>query len=382
MAFTGTSKIEAAISQYGGGDQKYEDELRKHIREGMGYSNYVSRVNAVSGQDLDLGDIEGMTPAGIKSMVSGKADMQEQEIASLDKILGGVDTAAGEIASAQIARNKAAAAKVAALSGLDNKVAFETKDDLDVRILSYMQNPKNPDGSVKSLQQFEAETNAIYGEGMFGGQMEQGVLGRGTEPDFDLDTVKNRIAERLPSDFIGNEDKYHLMARGLSEKDAETNAGALKYDTMSVPDKVVFESEHPGMAKALEAGTMSSKAMNDIYATRGGGNKPANSFTDIVTGNKDISETELKRNAYPVYKNYAVQEVAEAMERSVDGELLKETFKEAYFKGADGVKDIQGIKDTPEFTTMLNQLKLSYSDIMNAGELETLAIRTILQSIK
>jgi len=150
------SLLEQAISKYSDGDSAYANKLKQHIRDGMGYSNYMSKLGKETAAPASIGDIKGLSPQGIRERMSSRFGMQNQNVNTLTNIAGAFDTAAGQIATDQISKARAAASARQNAMGFENGVLFQPKDQLDTDLLKTLQNPYNTDGSVKSLQQIQA----------------------------------------------------------------------------------------------------------------------------------------------------------------------------------------------------------------------------------
>jgi len=306
--------VEEAIAKYSGGDDAYALKLKEGIRNAMGYSNYQAKLKGAIEAPINSGDVSGMDPATIARNRASKAGINQDNVQQNANIVDTIDRTSGALADAQAARDRAAAKAKKDAMGIDNGVVFQPKDKLDEMILAYQQNPKNPDGSVKSLQQFESETNTFFGKDMFGPDANKGIAGGGTAPEFTLDDVKNRIAERVPKDFIGNEDKYSLMSQGYSEKQAKEFQGALRYDTMSAPEKLIYQVSNPEMAKKLESGAISKDLIQDIGTTtdpKTGQTVPKYSFEELKAKYPNVQDSDLKTMIAPVEKKAMADDISQ-----------------------------------------------------------------------
>lgn len=215
MAIQTPSVIDAAIAKYSGGDDAYANKLKTTIRDAMGYSNYISRIGKETSAPAEIGSVEGLSPAGVRNKIGSKFNQQKENVNTLSQIAGGIDTAADSIAS-----KLAAKSREADKNRFDSSFVFDPRDELDQKILDYTRNPFNDDGSVKSLQQFEAELNQEFGSNINFDE-ESGTVATGRSGGgFNSSQIKERIVERLPNDYIGKERAYTYRFQGMTEKQA------------------------------------------------------------------------------------------------------------------------------------------------------------------
>lgn len=312
-------KLEQSIAKHGGEDEAYKLKLKTGIRESLGYSNYVNQRKRAAGEPLDLSLLKGnISPSGVKQLVGGAIDTKEEKLGTLDKMIGATDTAADQLARDQISREKEAATAARNKMGIENGVAFSPQNPVESSILDFMQNPKNPDGSIKSLQQLEAELNASYG----------------IQEGYSAEDVKKMIEERIPTDYIGNEDKYFMMSKGYSEKQAIANEGALRYDKMNGAEKIIFETQSPGMAKVLaEQKNVQGlvKDATETMTTEIDGQKattPKYTLEQLKERYPDMTPADVEQFAMAPYRK-AVTEDIEAMLGEVVGEKKDRWYKKA-----------------------------------------------------
>ena len=266
------SIIQEAINKFGGADEVYKNKLKEHIKNAMGYSNYMSKMTREMGGTPDIGDLKGLSPQGVQARIGSKFGIQKQNLSNLDQITGSMDLAAGTLASEQAAREKASRAAGAQRYGINNGVMFNPESELEQKINDYMKNPYNPDGSTKSLQQFESEVNSYYNspEKM---QTSTAYLDDSGNPVpyavQNPDNVKAAIQKRIPKDFIGNEGLYSAMAQGYSKKQATdpSTAGAVRDVMQTTVDPVTgdvlpkytmqdIQNKYPDLTDAEAKGIM------------------------------------------------------------------------------------------------------------------------------
>jgi len=302
-----------------------------------------------------------ITPGGVKSIVGGAMNMRDQETDSASKLAGAIDSTAGELASAQAAREKAAATKKEEAMGLENGVAFSPSDELDRKILAYMQNPKNDDGSVKSLQQFESELNAEYGNKF-----------SGTQRLYPTDYVSSRIAEKVPKDFIGQEDKYSLMAQGYSAKQAEENAGALRYNQMTPEEQSAWQIAHPQMAQRLSAMGNDPQLIRDIgLETDSEGNViPKFSIQELQDKYPGIDPKVIAVQAKPVFAKAVSEDIYSNLPGAGD---LKAKFDDGTIQSSDYADFL----DSDEYKAFKKALIPMYGGVFTDQELDQIVFNSI-----
>ena len=411
--------LEQNIAKYGGSDEAYKLKLKTNIREALGYSNYRSQASSAMKKPLDLSLMKGnITPAGVKSLVGGAVNMQEQEAGTYQGMAGKVDTAAGQLAADQISKARAAASARQNALGYENGVLFQPKDQLDIDLLKTLQNPYNTDGSVKSLQQIQAELNDKYKPGRMDDQ------GIDAMYNYSPEEINQRIAEKLPKDFIQNQDKYTMMLRGMSQKQAETYSGFTKIPSLAADDprKLVYETLHPEMAKFIEDQTNFTGAIRDSVAVDTAKDpetgevvtKPKYTFSQLQEKYPSISKADLQGMAGSIYKNdmqNMIDEELTAAKGTKTDEILGMSWltKDSEVSMSDMLKSIynketpsttlpkeatdaqksnalrggyDAIKDTNFYTELKIKAENNYGDIFTPGEIERMIYENIMSRIR
>lgn len=415
--------LEQNIAKYGGDDQAYKLKLQTHFRDLLGYSNYKSKMTGAMDKGLDLSRMKGnITPQGVKQLVSGAVNMQQNEVEGYGKMVNTVDQASGMLAQEQIAREKEAAALAKKASedvmnrvGLENGVTFIPQTALDKKILEYMQNPTNGDGSIKSLQQFESELNKYYDENQTTSDKDPNPTRVWTEEE-----INEKIKERIPQDYIGNEGKYFLMSQGFSEKQALAHDGALRYASgqMSEPEKIIFEQVNGTLATQLKSNQGFEGAIKDISEQESHKNpdtgevttSPKYTFEQLKNKYPLIPDAELKNLASPVYKNDAMGFIEEQL-NTVTGKMtdelagMKKWYERAPHKvllGGDKYKErdmtvmdqfynvyqgqdenypeggMEAVIKTNTYKEMRNKMGGYYGDIFSGPELDRLLFESLI----
>ena len=375
--------LDDMVAKYGGEDEAYKTKLKENIRGAFGYSNYVNKANEAAGKPLSL-NLEGdITPSGVKSLVGGAMDMNKSERDAAGNLAGAIDAQAGTLASAQAAREKAAAAEAKDAQGLENGVAFEPKDELDNEILAYKQNPTNPDGSTKSLQQFEAELIQKYGEEASQGQFSadgQSLTGRNATKSTEeiRNEIKDRFNQRIESDWIGNEDKYHYMSQGYSDKQAEGLQGGLNYAQMSDERKLIYSVRNPAMSRLLDEGAINKDFIQDLGTETGPGGTtvPKKTYEELIMDYPSIPKESLKELVAPGYK------------KALEGDMstwysgdIKEAIQEMVVN-EDGSQGYLYMKGDPLYKDKLDKFMSDYQGVFNKAEIESIIRDYILSHSK
>jgi hypothetical protein len=338
------SILSEAIAKYGGEDAAYTDKLKQHFNSMLGYSNYQSKVDSAANAPLEMSS-KGMRPEDALALRKGEMNIRQGNVDSALRIERAVDATSETLASAQASREKAAASARQSAIGTENGVAFIPEDPLDDEILKYMQNPINPDGSIKSLQQFEAELG-----------QKQNLKRETQNPDGSMstvdirinpETVNKRIAQRLPKDFIGNENKYFLMSRGFSEKMASTADGAVQYATMTPERKVLFDLTNPTLARYLQE----ENTKNDVTGALSNVLKTKQVIVRDKEKNNGIGEAiEIPALSYGEYKKQYPNIPAE-----IEESMIKPFYLNEFNKSLDQM--LNDLQDPKKGTTNLQFLQ-------------------------
>lgn len=364
--------ISDLIEQFGGEDTAYKEKLKTHFKNMMGYSNYAAEVDETASRPLQF-DIKGknLSNEAIVGAYGKAADIRESAVRSAQGRVDAINSLAGNLASEQASMEKAAASARQNATGLDNGQVFIPRDPLDEALLQYKQNPVNPDGTTKSLQQFEAELNA---QGTFWDTKSNSDASMMVK--YTPEEIKQRIQERIPSDFIGNEDKYMFLSRGYSEKQAEKYAGALEYMNPygSQAMKTLYRMQNPEMAKAIDSERFSKEFMDDVGSTKDG--NPANSFSDLKQKYPNMSSEDIKSFSAPIYAKSMEGHINSLMEVKYQDKKILDSLKKA--KEENGYS---GIMDTDAFKEILTRMKVSYAGMFNDEEIKSMIFNVALQRI-
>lgn len=214
------SVIDQMVQKYGGADEAYKQKLKEHIRDAFGYSNYRDQLDRELSGPASIGSVKGLSPNGINARINTRFGMQDTRVSGLQKAAGTIDSAAATLSERLAAKNKAADKYK-----YDTSFIFEPHDALDQKILDYARNPRNEDGSVKTVDQFEKELQKEYGSSVTIDQSQPVVsdprmAGQNPDGQFSAKDIQDRVVQHLPADFSGKELNYSYRFQGMTEKQA------------------------------------------------------------------------------------------------------------------------------------------------------------------
>jgi hypothetical protein len=330
--------IEDAVNKYSGGDAAYALKLKSGIRDSMGYSNYMSKLGQATSAVAPIGDVSGLSPAGINSRISSRFGAQNANISTLSNVTSAIDSAAGSLASAQAAREKAGAAANQRY-GINNGVMYNPQGQLDTQINDYMKNPYNQDGSTKSLQQFESEMNRYYSDPANQQTSAKNVDAQGNlipTNVHDAAGIKTAIDARVPKDFIGNETLYSAMAQGYSRKQASdpSTAGAVR-DAMQTKSVTTTDPA-------------TGQSVNETL--------PKFTTTEIQNKYPDLTDVEVKGIMKPVEQKAMVDDIQKDPLHQIAQGIIQTGVK----AGTNPGQLYVDIMATPEYKALENSLTHEY----------------------
>lgn len=330
--------LEGAIAKYGGEDEAYKMKLKNSIRDSLGYSNYVSQRDKALKKPIDVSLMKGnITPAGVKQLVGGAMDTKNQEVDAYNTMAGKTDVAAGQIAADRIAKEKAAKAAAVARYGINNGVMFQPTSQLETKMADYMKNPYNPDGSVKTIDQFKQEMSDYFTPRENVDMTYQNAQGGSEVRDNPTaQNIQEVIDKRVPKDFVGNEQTYAAMAQGFSRKQATdpSTSGAVR-DAMQTEIDPATQEEVPKY-----------------------------SFSDIQNRYPDLADTEIKQIMKPVETKEVVKKLATNNFINNRDELTK-LYTDGLTNASGEVvsKGWSAVMASPDFKALDDQLTMEHPDL-------------------
>jgi len=438
------SILEDAITKFGGPDEAYKEKLKTHIAGSMGYSNYVNKANEANNKPLSLNLKGDITPQGVKSLVGGAVNMKDQERGTYGKIAGQIDSTAGQLASSQIAREKAAAAAAAAKAkavaakkanarGLANGVVFRAEDDLDVALMGAVQKAWNVDEQgnrtdIKSLQQIESELGEKF-SGNIGKEFEDRINKISEITGMSTDDVKNLAGDpEAPaklSSAIGADEINPILKsliEGVSnipvnpttkqpytkEEINERIQSKLPKDYIGNEEKYMqmmrgySEKEAEANVYAMNYYDLSgpeklisgiaNPQMTKILQDEPGFPKAMNDINEEgETGAPKYSYEEIKRRNPDVTESVLKQQAIPKYKKTLDNSIkqtLDSNGKDDYFINLyNGEVDgndktgFEAVKNDPEYKDIKQKAILSYGDILSDSEIEMMLLKNINDKI-
>lgn len=355
------SIIEDTIKKYSGGDDAYALKLKTGIRDAMGYSNYMSRLGQETAGAAPIGDIKGLSPAGVKERIGTRFGMQDENVRTLGAIAGGIDTAAGSIASDQISRARTAASA----AGM-----FEPKDWLDKQIRNFItERPTKEDGTPLSVDEFKTQ---LFGQ----------VMGEGSEsdvlfqPGLSEEVINQRITQRLPSDFEENSGMYKYKAMGYTKAQAENLVQFDRYsnDEMSPEEKEAFALTQPTLANKAEIVKQSAGITKDLGVVEDPETGEVHmklSYDELRNKYPNMPEADLKELVKPTAKVSLVDDIKKNLNVNVIPEEVIKGDVSAYvdFMDSDSYKKQEQI------------IKLQYGKMFTPQELEQIIFETVMNGL-
>lgn len=347
-----TSKVDEAIKKYGGDDENYKQSLKSGIREFLGYSNYLARMNKVGEQDVDLSTLRSnMTPQGVISAVGQSANMQENEMNHLSNLAKGVDTVGDSLATSQASREKKDKA--------DLKWITQPKDWVDSEIADWVRNFDNMKENNESMSQLEE-------------RLVQQWIGEDSELSGDLTEaqIRQRIKDRVPTDLDEMENlKY--QAHGYSDTQARRLVNYDRYagDRMGDVEKQTFEQMNPSFAEnAKYIKQFPSLLKEEIVSKDEDGNVlVSQSYADLANKYPNVPESLLKEIVNPGYHAALVDDL-ESFDQQ-NGGKFKEIAKNSSFTQllntpSDEDETVKPLRD------LMADVQIAYGDVYSASQIK------------
>ena len=366
------STIDQMIQKYGGEDEAYKLKLKTGIRDAFGYSNYVSRLKKNTSAPADIGDVSGLSPAGINARISSRFGTQSQDTQMLETAAGAIDTAAGTLAAQQVAREKAAAAKAKAESEM-KKREQAIQDMLNPpnwahQVLnSIYANPYNSDGSLKTKEQIR--TQLINENKVITGDQPAGM------EKLDENTFNDLINSKLGDDWEQAYKTKRFEKMGFTKAEAQQQALNEMYahGGMDSATESIMEKNNPNWKKEKDAIASAPDLLKAIEPMPTNDNaftvQAKQKYTDLQKNFPNVDETTLKKMATPTY------------EASLRGDIYKTFSDKAYTTDKDGnlqlapwfgrntdfhAESLDTIKESTDYKDLLINATVNYEGILSA----------------
>lgn len=289
------SVIDQAISKYGGSDEAYKQKLKEHIRGAMGYSNEMDRLNQETSAPADIGNIKGLSPAGINARISSRFGQQDQRVAGIQSNANAIDTVAGSLADAQAAREKSASSKADA-AGL----SFQPTNWVQTEAMDYIKNSMpGTDGKYESRDEMIK-------------RLQGAALGEGNIPS---EQVKAIVDNLVPKDFEDKRAYYQARYNGYSKAQAEDLQNFDRYANgqMSPAEKKIYDLTNPTWAAKADDMKASKDLIPDITATikdeKTGEEIPQFTYPQLVEKYPNLTPAQIAEYTKPVYNKYLQDDI-------------------------------------------------------------------------
>lgn len=254
------------IAKYSEGNPEYAETLKKHVANYLGYENFKSQqpsANVPQTSDPSKESLKRMgggeatnylrgniTPGGVRSLVGAGIDYR-----NLEQSLKEREAKAGGTGSADMSE------VFANLSG------FEEKDALDNEIKRYLDNPRDEDGTFKSIEELERELVGAV---------------TGGDAQWSEEEAQQRINQRIPDALREDWQENYYKSLGYTNAQAED---LVKYDRyvkgdMSESEAELYRITDPtfaAKAEALKSMPGLTKEMNKIKS----GSPESLTFTEL-----------------------------------------------------------------------------------------------------
>lgn len=374
MPYELNTKIDAAIQKYGGEDDKYKADLKKNIRDYLGYSNYVGRLNQVTGTDPAVDtkyineNLRGdLTPGAIQQAVGNTIDMRQSEISHLENLAGGVDVAGQRIAPSKAEAEKKK--KEEALAWLE-----KPKDWVDTEMGNWLKNHTGRE-DYENVDQLRA-------------RLKQQLVGEGSDITSGLTEaeIDKRIDAQIPKDVQGLQMlKYEGM--GYSEAEAKDLMNYERYGegSMGYGEQKIYEMKNPTFAANARYFQQNKELSKDIVVRKDeqtGQPVLDMTLTKLQSKYQDIPEENLRQMVEPSYRivmlddvNQFLAENEELKQAAQEGlpfpRILNASFTEEDEEGND-------IKRYP-VKEFVESLEYEYGDVYTAQEIEQIVYNYLMK---
>ena len=342
-------QINQAIAKVAGGDPAYADQLKKHVANFIGYSNMVAQMPSADSKaaipKMGGGVAEGylrekMTPSGVNSAVGSGIDLLNKETNYLQQL-----------------------AKKSKASGANGDVynrlsSFKAEDALDKRIQSYMTNPRNSDGTYKTLDQLKQE-------------LEGAPLGEGSLSQWKPEDVAGRIAQRIPEALQEDLQASYYESLGYTANEAEN---LIKYDRyakgeMSQAEEELYRVTDPGFATKADTLKQNPGLQTDLDKLQAN-SSDALTFKEL----KDKYPSIQKESVQPYYERAALDDINQlAQEKGLSAVTQDPETGETVVQPLDVFLEAEATQDIKQLMTLV------YQGVLTAAEVDYLLYQVYLQ---
>ena len=342
-----------AIAKYAGDDQQHADALKKHVSNFIGYTNQMAQmpgidepgIKKVMGGGVEQSFLHGnITPGGVRQLVGSGIGLRNQEIGYQKQLARGAKSKA----SSASARGEA----------YKQLAGFEATDPLDEAIKDYMNNPRNEDGTFKTLDQLKKELEGV-------------PIGEGDIAQWKIEDVEARLAQRVPEAMKESFQEDYYKSLGYSNVEAENLVKYDRYATgqMSESEAELYKMTDPTFAARAEA-VKEMPGLQSEFDKLQSNDAEALTYKELEQKYPNITPEIAK----PAYERAALDDISGITQEkgispvTTDEETGEQTIQslESYLE-SDSVNDIK------------KNLSIIYQGILTPAEIDYLLYQNYLQ---
>jgi hypothetical protein len=377
MEFSLNSKLDKAIEKYGDGDQNYQQQLKKEVRNFMGYQNFIDKANENLGKEPDVVAHGKVRPQASVSLLQQGANRRAGEV---DHYLGMADKAnqAGESLASSMASNRASGGGGSGEQGFNQDfVQKEPENWLERELQDFYMNPFDESGQMKDVEALKKDliTKKNQIQTMRGEAPGEGSEAYGDTPEtklFSDEEINQKVEEVIgdPEQF----QKNHYKALGFSDTIAEK---------MYLTDKVAKGDFSPAVEEIIRAGqpgvyddAMIMRANKDLIKKKElqykktkmpDGQEQKNlemaggtvDYATLRSQHPNVPEKDLKRMMEPTYELLARDDISTQLKRNA-----------AEYKGLT----IDEFLDRSEIKNLKVELQGMYRGMFQSSDIEGMLI--------
>lgn len=374
MAYESITKVEEAISKYGGGDAVYEQKLKTHFKGLLGYDNYMSRLNKTASAPLKIPIKGNLTPAAIKSLSAGAIGMKQEEMGAIGDMAGRIDQVAGGLASDQAQRERAAS-RAADNAGLD----FKPTNWVESEALNYVKNATpGEDGKYESRDEMIK-------------RLEKQLIGEGGDVNaaggVTSENIRAMIDKVVPADIEERRAFYQARYNGATKAQAEDIQDSDDYvkGKMSPGQKTVFEALNPTFAKQAQTLGESADILSKAKETtegEDGKSKPRYSYGELREQYPGLTDVQFKAAVGDTYTKDIKNSIEENLDETNEKgntliDVIEQDYTEGIEKGNEVIKGLSAVRESRPFKDMVDQTYIDYEGAMTRTEIEDMILMAV-----
>jgi hypothetical protein len=365
MARVTDNLLDKAISKYGGEDMQYQNELKRQIRDYLGYSKWKKTLDKIRKRKIEVDYPEGpIMPSAVIGGAQSAFNIKSTKEKAYESLVSGADTAADQTASGLIAEQKRKAAEARAASAearararmLPTQLVEGSRDWVDSEIRNYLLNPLDDNGRIIPISEMK---NRLKEQWIGEGQISEYVQ---NESDIDA-----RVSQFIPEDFEANWRKYVYGYMGFSESEAESLTAYQRFSSgeMGTLEKESFKIMNSSLAERAEmiSNTRGIEELMPQRDPRTGEMKVPQlpTFDELVQKYSSVPETELKQIATPSYRISLQDDFKTFMTENPDMRTLMNSV-------TMGESSFNSVLANPSLSDYLDELHMTYRGVFPSRE--------------